>query len=139
MQFDPIDTTCKQLERQLLDTQLISIGTLATACTWCVVEVACGTIALCLPTLRPLMLMVSSKFESVGSRNATGKSKIPTELVTIGGTGGKTGAFQRINDEYEPNSSQKGLAMRGESAPHGDQSDQDSETHSHEGKIDVGR
>ncbi|KAI1073196.1 hypothetical protein LB507_010803 [Fusarium sp. FIESC RH6] len=123
MQFDPIDTT----------------WTLATACTWCVVEVACGTIALCLPTLRPLMLMVSSKFESVGSRNATGKSKIPTELVTIGGTGGKTGAFQRINDEYEPNSSQRGLAMRGESAPHGHQSDQDSETHSHEGKIDPGR
>ena len=58
------------------------------------------------------MLMVSSKFESVGSRNATGKSKIPTELVTIGGTGGKTGAFQRINDEYEPNSSQRGLAMQ---------------------------
>ncbi|RFN44925.1 hypothetical protein FIE12Z_10820 [Fusarium flagelliforme] len=122
MQFDPVDTT----------------WTLATACTWCVVEVACGTIALCLPTLRPLMLMVSSKFESIGSRNETGKGKIPTELVTIGGTGGKTGVFQRINDEYEPSSSQRGLALRDGSAPHVDQSDQDSADGSqfHEGKID---
>ncbi|RBA19152.1 aspartyl-tRNA synthetase [Fusarium proliferatum] len=71
MQFDPIDTT----------------WTLATACTWCVVEVACGTIALCLPTLRPLMLMISSKFESVTSRkDAAVRTGMQTELVTIGGT-----------------------------------------------------
>ncbi|KAJ4111472.1 hypothetical protein NW768_011826 [Fusarium equiseti] len=126
MQFDPVDTT----------------WTLATACTWCVVEVACGTIALCLPTLRPLMLMVSSKFESVASRNVTGhRGKTPTELVTIGGTGGKTGVFHRINDEYEPNSSQMGLATRSETVPHVDQSDQESadETHLHQGKIELGR
>jgi hypothetical protein len=84
------------------------------------------------------MLMVSSKFESIGSRNETGKGKIPTELVTIGGTGGKTGGFQRINDEYEPNSSQRGLALRDGSGPHVDQSDQDSADGSqfHEGKMD---
>jgi len=85
------------------------------------------------------MLMVSSKFESIGSRNETGKGRTPTELVTIGGTGGKTGAFQRINDEYEPNSSQRGLALRDGSAPHVDQSDRESadETDSHEGKVNV--
>ncbi|KAH6842944.1 hypothetical protein B0I37DRAFT_383257 [Chaetomium sp. MPI-CAGE-AT-0009] len=36
--------------------------TLATACTWCVVEVACGVISACLPTLRPLMLKISQQF-----------------------------------------------------------------------------
>lgn len=85
------------------------------------------------------MLMISSKFESISSRNETGKSKIPTELVTIGGTGGKTGVFQRINDEYEPSSSQRGLALRDGGEPHVDQSDQESAdgTHLHEGKMDL--
>ncbi|KAF5698094.1 integral membrane protein [Fusarium mundagurra] len=108
MQFEPIDTT----------------WTLATACTWCVVEVACGTIALCLPTLRPLMVMISSKFESIASRkDAAARTSMPTELVTIGGTGGKTGHFHRINDKYEPNSSQHRLATSHGSIPPVDPSD----------------
>ncbi|KAG5772141.1 hypothetical protein H9Q72_001547 [Fusarium xylarioides] len=126
MQFDPIDTT----------------WTLATACTWCVVEVACGTIALCLPTLRPLMLMISSKFESVTSRkDAVVRTGMQTELVTIGGTGGKTGHFHRIDDAYEPKSSQRGLATSDGSIPHGDPSDRgsgDDEVSLHHGKIDLG-
>ncbi|KAF4541563.1 Integral membrane protein [Lasiodiplodia theobromae] len=95
MQFEPLDTT----------------WTLATACTWCVVEVATGIISACLPTLRPLMRMVSSQFGS--SRGRSGKdgntysnhpSRGNTELVTIGGTGGKrsqTGErhFKRLEDE----------------------------------------
>lgn len=64
--------------------------TLATPCTWCVVECACGVICACLPTLRPLAKMVTSRFASLSrSRNKTtsaGGSRGPTELVTIGGT-----------------------------------------------------
>ncbi|RMZ67765.1 integral membrane [Pyrenophora seminiperda CCB06] len=90
MQFDMADTT----------------GTLATACTWCVVEVACGIMSACLPTLRPLMLMVSSKFSSTQNRsrkasNSGGQSD-KTELVTIGGSGQKrTQDFKRLKDGYD--------------------------------------
>lgn len=70
MQFDPNDTTF----------------TLATACTWCVVECACGVICACLPTLRPLAKKVSSQFGSTGNKSRTTKTgSRATELVTIGG------------------------------------------------------
>jgi hypothetical protein len=55
-------------------------------------------ISVCLPTLRPLLLVVSSKFSS-----KEGHSK-PTvrgaaDLFTVGGGGGqKQRAFQRINE-----------------------------------------
>jgi hypothetical protein len=87
------------------------------------------------------MLMVSSKFESVGSRKDTAaRTGMPTELVTIGGTGGKTGQFHRINDEYELNSSQRGLATSDGSIPHVDLSDRGSgdEVSLHQGKIILG-
>ncbi|KAG8164548.1 hypothetical protein KVR01_006466 [Diaporthe batatas] len=67
MQFDPNDTTF----------------TLATACTWCVVECACGVICACLPTLRPLARKVSSQFGSTGNKSRSGSRA--NELVTIGG------------------------------------------------------
>ncbi|KAH8695863.1 hypothetical protein GQ44DRAFT_790170 [Phaeosphaeriaceae sp. PMI808] len=60
--------------------------TLATSCTWCVVEVACGVISTCLPTLRPLMVKISSQLGSIATRMNLCP---PTELITIGGTGGK--------------------------------------------------
>ncbi|KAH8704443.1 hypothetical protein GQ44DRAFT_743684 [Phaeosphaeriaceae sp. PMI808] len=63
MQFDPSDTT----------------WILAQACTWCVVEVACGVISACLLTLRPLMVKISHRFGGLTNSKAT-------ELVTIGGT-----------------------------------------------------
>jgi hypothetical protein len=141
MQFDPVDTTCKIPQQHIDSSQLTWIGTLATACTWCVVEVACGTIALCLPTLRPLMLMISTKFESIGSRKESGaRNNVPTELITIGGNGGKTGPFHRINDEYETNFSQLGLVTSDGSIPHVDQSDRGSgdELPLHEGKKNRG-
>ncbi|KKY28487.1 putative integral membrane protein [Diplodia seriata] len=94
MQFQTSDTT----------------WTLATACTWCVVEVASGIISACLPTLRPLMRMVSSQFGG-SSRGRSGKGNTTsgnnpsrnTELITIGGTGAKrsqTGErhFKRLED-----------------------------------------
>ncbi|KAL1633582.1 hypothetical protein SLS58_011034 [Diplodia intermedia] len=94
MQFQTTDTT----------------WTLATACTWCVVEVASGIISACLPTLRPLMRMVSSQFGG-SSRGRSGKGNTTsgnnpsrnTELITIGGTGAKrsqTGErhFKRLED-----------------------------------------
>ncbi|KAK8009928.1 hypothetical protein PG990_008893 [Apiospora arundinis] len=70
--------------------------TLAEACTWCVVESACGVISACLPTLRPVMTKISSQWGSLNSsrKNGTrttglGKSRgFGTEsggLVTIGG------------------------------------------------------
>ncbi|KAH8660374.1 hypothetical protein BX600DRAFT_551782 [Xylariales sp. PMI_506] len=77
MQFDILDTT----------------WTLATACTWCVVEVACGVISACLPTLRPIMTKISNRFGSLRGKTTTYGSepatKVPVELVTIGGTNGK--------------------------------------------------
>jgi hypothetical protein len=90
MQFDMADTT----------------GTLATACTWCVVEVASGIISACLPTLRPLMLLVSSQFSSTQNRSgkgsATGGRSHKTELVTIGGTGNKSNQnFRRLKNDYD--------------------------------------
>jgi hypothetical protein len=98
MQFDTADTT----------------WTLATACTWCVVEVACGVISACLPTLRPLMMKISNQFPSIRSRNnsrgLSGNSRSRnTELKTIGG--GSVGAsnalrsgdrhFRKLEHEYE--------------------------------------
>ncbi|EKG15209.1 hypothetical protein MPH_07543 [Macrophomina phaseolina MS6] len=81
--------------------------TLATACTWCVVEVASGIISACLPTLRPLMKMVSSQFGSSKSRSKGSTQPLSrgnTELITIGGTGGKRSQngdrhFKRLEDE----------------------------------------
>lgn len=62
------------------------IVTLATACTWCVVECACGVICACLPTLRPLAKKVSSQFGSTQDKSKMGKSNSrATELRTIGG------------------------------------------------------
>ncbi|KAH7124667.1 hypothetical protein EDB81DRAFT_699079 [Dactylonectria macrodidyma] len=93
MQFDTRDTT----------------WTLATACTWCVVEVACGVISGCLPTLRPLMGKISSQFGSMtnsktGQGSGNSRAWRPTELITIGGTGGsKSGDryFQRLGNEED--------------------------------------
>ncbi|KAH7119260.1 hypothetical protein EDB81DRAFT_701171 [Dactylonectria macrodidyma] len=70
MQFDTRDTT----------------WTLATACTWCVVEVACGVIGGCLPILRPLMLKVSHQFGNLtsGEEAQSGDKSQPPEVVTIG-------------------------------------------------------
>ncbi|KAF9875567.1 integral membrane protein [Colletotrichum karsti] len=99
-------TTIMQFE--LTDTT----WTLATACTWCVVECACGVISACLPTLRPLMVKVSSQFGSIatkynlsggqsGGRATKMGSRGPTELMTIGGTGGKSAdrGFKRLGTE----------------------------------------
>ncbi|KAF5229494.1 hypothetical protein FAUST_10388 [Fusarium austroamericanum] len=105
------------MQFQIADTT----WTLATACTWCVVEAACGTIALCLPTLRPLMLRVSSKFESASRsrKTAATRSNRPTELVTIGGTGKTdTRQFHRIEDDRASNESQLELGTGHGSLPH---------------------
>ncbi|POS71421.1 hypothetical protein DHEL01_v210183 [Diaporthe helianthi] len=82
MQFDVNDTTY----------------TLATACTWCVVECACGVICACLPTLRPLAKKVSSQFGSTGNiSRGTKTGSRATELVTIGGGGGGGGGGSHMN------------------------------------------
>ncbi|KAJ5359799.1 hypothetical protein N7517_008990 [Penicillium concentricum] len=45
--------------------------TLGKSCTWCVVECSTGIISACMPTLRPLFLMVSSKFSSQSGTQRT--------------------------------------------------------------------
>ncbi|KAJ5799070.1 uncharacterized protein N7518_001138 [Penicillium psychrosexuale] len=46
--------------------------TLGRSCTWCVVESSTGVISACMPTLRPLFMIVSSKFSSrSGTRSRT--------------------------------------------------------------------
>ncbi|KAJ6035303.1 uncharacterized protein N7446_010062 [Penicillium canescens] len=55
-EFQPIDTP----------------WTLAKACTWCLIECSSGIISACMPTLRPLFVMLSSKFaSSIGTRTRT--------------------------------------------------------------------
>ncbi|KAK2018530.1 hypothetical protein LZ32DRAFT_679204 [Colletotrichum eremochloae] len=95
------------MQFQIADTT----WTLATACTWCVVECACGVISACLPTLRPLMTRVSSQFGSIATKynisagQSGGDSKQAsrggTELMTIGGSGGKSAdrSFQRLRND----------------------------------------
>ncbi|KAJ2904777.1 hypothetical protein MKZ38_007133 [Zalerion maritima] len=111
MQFDTADTT----------------WTLATACTWCVVEAACGVISSCLPTLRPIMVKFSTQFGSIagskshpsdnensrsgyirslgqGRSHGRGGSKNPHTdlgLVTIGGTNDQRRGFERLGHEHE--------------------------------------
>ncbi|KAF5852273.1 hypothetical protein GGP41_001011 [Bipolaris sorokiniana] len=90
MQFDIADTT----------------GTLAMACTWCVVGVASGIISACLPTLHPFMLIISSQFSNIRNQSdkgsATERQSSKTQLVTIGGTGSKRNQdFERLKDDYE--------------------------------------
>ncbi|KAK1976916.1 hypothetical protein LZ30DRAFT_804370 [Colletotrichum cereale] len=79
------------MQFQIADTT----WTLATACTWCVVECACGVISACLPTLRPLMMKISTKFGNVATNRGA------TELVTIGGSGGKSAdkGFHRLKTD----------------------------------------
>ncbi|KAL4944497.1 hypothetical protein BDV06DRAFT_233191 [Aspergillus oleicola] len=48
--------------------------TLGDACTWCVIECASGIISGCMPTLRPLFMMVSSTFGSRGSPGTGSRS-----------------------------------------------------------------
>ncbi|KAJ5772747.1 hypothetical protein N7457_007643 [Penicillium paradoxum] len=57
----------------LFDFNVADIAwTLGKSCTWCVVEVSTGIICACMPTLRPLFMMISSKFSS---RSGTQKSR----------------------------------------------------------------
>ncbi|KAI5801347.1 hypothetical protein EDC01DRAFT_517102 [Geopyxis carbonaria] len=77
-QFDPMDTS----------------WTLATACTWCVVECAVGIVSACLPTLRPLITPFTSALNSAGpAPPSTGR-----DIVTIGGSELKGGSrkFSRL-------------------------------------------
>lgn len=46
--------------------------TLAKACNWCLIECSSGIISACMPTLRPLFVMLSSKFaSSIDTRTRT--------------------------------------------------------------------
>ncbi|KAJ5458859.1 hypothetical protein N7530_010803 [Penicillium desertorum] len=40
------------------------VWTLGKSCTWCVVESSAGIVSACIPTLRPLFVMIPSKFSS---------------------------------------------------------------------------
>ncbi|CAG8885681.1 unnamed protein product [Penicillium egyptiacum] len=45
--------------------------TLGSPCTWCIVESSAGIISACMPTLRPLFMMISSKFSSQSGTQRT--------------------------------------------------------------------
>ncbi|EKV11539.1 hypothetical protein PDIG_49820 [Penicillium digitatum PHI26] len=45
--------------------------TLGKSCTWCIIESSTGIISACMPTLRPLFLMFSSKFSSQSGTHRT--------------------------------------------------------------------
>ncbi|CCF44726.1 hypothetical protein CH063_00527 [Colletotrichum higginsianum] len=96
------------MQFQIADTT----WTLATACTWCVVECACGVISACLPTLRPLMVKISTQFGSIATNRG------PTELLTIGGTGGKSAdkGFQRLGTEDRKYGITTNITMRADDA-----------------------
>jgi hypothetical protein len=69
-QFDPTDTP----------------WTLARACTWCLIECSSGIISACLPTLRPLFMMLSSKFSStLGTSHAQTSDYHNSALKSTGG------------------------------------------------------
>lgn len=104
------------------------LGTLATPCTWCVVESACGVICACLPTLRPLAKKVSTKFgSSEKSKSRTTRSHGPTELVTIGGGTNShlnsramtKSPFQRLDEAADGAADHDGATLHGGHGSHG--------------------
>ncbi|CZR56356.1 related to integral membrane protein [Phialocephala subalpina] len=85
--------------------------TLASACTWCVVECCAGIISACLPTLAPLLFLFSSNISNHCRKSATPPTLssiiAPAGLVTIGGTGGnasgpRKSVYGRLSDELRP-------------------------------------
>ncbi|KAK8119736.1 uncharacterized protein PG998_004362 [Apiospora kogelbergensis] len=118
--------------------------TLAEACTWCVVESACGVISACLPTLRPVMMKISSQWGSLNSsrRGGTrttglsgGKSRgfgsDSAGLVTIGGgtgasatasgrrPGPRSHAFSKMDESAADNHSLDEYPLQSPSPPNG--------------------
>ncbi|KAJ6045521.1 uncharacterized protein N7446_012385 [Penicillium canescens] len=75
-------------EFQRIDTP----WTLAKACTWCLVECSSGIISACMPTLRPLFVMLSSKFAS----------SISTSTRTTGVRGSGLKSYDVSNSALRP-------------------------------------
>ncbi|CAG8083200.1 unnamed protein product [Penicillium salamii] len=68
-QFDPTDVA----------------WTLGNACTWCTVETSSGIISACMPTLRPIFKLVSSRFgSSAGTRDTRAAGSKLSEGYGIG-------------------------------------------------------
>lgn len=59
--------------------------TLGNACTWCTVETSSGIISACMPTLRPVFKMLSSRFgSSAGTRDTRGAASKISEGYGMG-------------------------------------------------------
>lgn len=69
--------------------------TLAESCTWCLIESSSGIISACMPTLRPLVAMITS---SLGSHHGSRFSR-PTKTKTSYGGNGRSGLSLRPADE----------------------------------------
>lgn len=70
------------------------VGTLSDPLAWAVIEQSSAVISACLPTLRPLLVMVYeksglSKLSKSGDSSGISQKQWNSELVTIGGSGGK--------------------------------------------------
>lgn len=103
LKFNPMDTTCAHTPLTLKLIKLTSsLGTLAEASAWCVIETATGIIGACLPVLRPLLRLVSDQFGSEKSRSRTaGHNASGSELVTIGGTGASRSKLERDQKHFQ--------------------------------------
>lgn len=72
------------LPTRIITASNASPGTLAVACSWSVVETASGVICACLPTLRPLVKMATTKVNmGLKSRSLT-VHRSGTEYIAMG-------------------------------------------------------
>lgn len=97
---DHLDGTCKSplpcYHLILYDRVITSdpLGTLSDPLAWAVIEQSSAVVSACLPTLRPLLVMVYeksglSKLSKKGESSGSSRRRWNSELVTIGGSGGK--------------------------------------------------
>ncbi|KAL4944958.1 hypothetical protein BDV06DRAFT_219765 [Aspergillus oleicola] len=102
-------------------------GTIGSSCTWSVIECAIGIVSACMPTLRPLVMMVSSKFASRdGSRRTqtTGNSKGTNKGTGAGGSrqGRQISPAFRPTDEILANNDvHTDVSQSGLDDPYGDE------------------
>lgn len=111
-EYNPADGT-REWRRQpftvlFFSSSYSSIGTIALACSWSVVELAAGVISACLPTLRPLVRKASNQVgKTIKSRIHTGNTQM--ELIAtcacgsqadLGGAKPRRDPFQRLGTSH---------------------------------------
>ena len=72
-----------------------NVGTIGTACAWCIMETSSGIISACLPTLGPILHLLKPFVSCLVSSSSSSSPKMSTELITIGGHNGKGERIKR--------------------------------------------